>query len=97
METAIGIGNLLGGFALGLVTARIAKGRLIIAAYTAFGVLVFFVGFIPPLPIMLALMFGIGIANMALRHPQPDAVPGADAARADGAAWSASGSRSCSA
>jgi MFS family permease len=69
METAIGIGNLLGGFALGLVTARIAKGRLIIAAYTAFGVLVFLVGFIPPLPIMLALMFGIGIANMAFVIP----------------------------
>jgi MFS family permease len=69
METAIGVGNLLGGFALGLVTARIAKGRLIIAAYTAFGVLVFFVGFIPPLPIMLALMFGIGIANMAFVIP----------------------------
>ena len=69
METAIGIGNLLGGFALGLVTARIAKGRLIIAAYTAFGVLVFLVGFIPPLPIMLALMFGIGVANMAFVIP----------------------------
>jgi MFS family permease len=69
METAIGVGNLLGGFALGLVTARIAKGRLIIAAYTAFGVLVFFVGFIPPLPVMLALMFGIGIANMAFVIP----------------------------
>jgi MFS family permease len=69
METAIGVGNLLGGFALGLVTTRIAKGRLIIAAYTAFGVLVFLVGFIPPLPIMLGLMFGIGIANMAFVIP----------------------------
>ena len=69
METAIGVGNLLGGFALGLVTARIAKGRLIIAAYTVFGVLVFLVGFIPPLPIMLGLMFGIGIANMAFVIP----------------------------
>jgi MFS transporter, DHA3 family, macrolide efflux protein len=69
METAIGVGNLLGGFALGLVTARIAKGRLIIAAYTVFGVLVVLVGFIPPLPVMLALMFGIGIANMAFVIP----------------------------
>jgi MFS family permease len=69
METAIGVGNLLGGFALGLITTRIAKGRLIIAAYASFGVLVFLVGFIPPLPIMLALMFGIGIANMAFVIP----------------------------
>jgi MFS family permease len=69
METAIGIGNLLGGFALGLITARIPKGRLIIAAYTAFGVLVFLVGFIPPIPVTIGLMFGIGIANMAFVIP----------------------------
>ena len=30
----------LGGFALGLVATRVAKGRLIIAAYTIFGLLV---------------------------------------------------------
>jgi MFS family permease len=69
METAIGIGNLLGGFALGLITARIPKGRLIIAAYTVFGVLVFLVGFIPPIPVTIGLMFGIGIANMAFVIP----------------------------
>jgi MFS family permease len=69
METAIGVGNLLGGFALGLITARIPKGRVIIAAYTAFGVLVFLVGFIPPIPITIGLMFGIGIANMGFVIP----------------------------
>ena len=69
METAIGIGNLLGGFVLGLITARIPKGRLIIAAYTVFGVLVFLVGFIPPVPITIGLMFGIGVANMAFVIP----------------------------
>ena len=40
METAIGVGNLIGGFALGLIATRVAKGRLIIAAYTMFGLLV---------------------------------------------------------
>jgi DHA3 family macrolide efflux protein-like MFS transporter len=69
METAIGVGNLVGGFALGLVATKVAKGRLIIAAYTAFGILVVLVGFIPPLPVMLGLMFGIGIANMAFVIP----------------------------
>ncbi|HKF85665.1 MAG TPA: MFS transporter [Candidatus Limnocylindrales bacterium] len=69
METAIGIGNLVGGFALGLITARIPKGKLIIGAYTVFGALVFLVGFVPPLPIMLGLMFGIGVANMAFVIP----------------------------
>src|SRR6478736_2627297 len=55
METSIGVGNLLGGFVLGLVATRVAKGRLIIAAYTAFGFLVILVGFIPSLPVMLGL------------------------------------------
>ena len=44
METAIGLGKLIGGFVLGLVATRVAKGRLIIAAYTAFGALVILVG-----------------------------------------------------
>jgi MFS family permease len=69
METAIGIGNLVGGFALGLFASRIRKGPLIIAAYTVFGALVALVGLLPPLPIMLGLMFGIGVANMAFVIP----------------------------
>src|SRR5829696_4483026 len=69
METAIGVGNLLGGFVLGLVASKVSKGRLIIAAYTSFGLLVMLVGLIPPLPVMLGLMFGIGIANMAFVIP----------------------------
>ncbi len=69
METAIGVGNLVGGFALGLIATRVAKGRLIIAAYTIFGLLVILVGFIPTLPVMLGLMFGIGVANMAFVIP----------------------------
>ncbi|HEY3334505.1 MAG TPA: MFS transporter [Candidatus Limnocylindrales bacterium] len=69
LETAIGVGNLLGGFVLGLVATRVAKGRLIIGAYTAFGILVVLVGLIPPLPVMLGLMFGIGVANMAFVIP----------------------------
>lgn len=69
METAIGAGNLVGGFVLGLVASKVRKGPLIIAGYTTFGVLVFFVGFVPPLAIMLGLMFGIGVANMAFVIP----------------------------
>ena len=70
METAIGLGNLIGGFALGLVTARVAKGRLIIAAYTAFGV-----ARVPRRASSRrcrscsALLFGIGVANMAFVIP----------------------------
>jgi MFS transporter, DHA3 family, macrolide efflux protein len=69
METSIGVGNLVGGFVLGLLASRVRKGRLIIAAYVAFGLLVVLVGLLPPLPVMLALMFGMGVANMAFVVP----------------------------
>jgi MFS transporter, DHA3 family, macrolide efflux protein len=69
LEVAIGVGNLIGGFLLGLLASRVAKGRLIIAAYTAFGVLVMAVGLIPPLPVTIGLMVGIGVANMAFVIP----------------------------
>ena len=70
METAIGVGNLIGGFFLGLLAARVqSKGRLIIGAYTAFGICIVLVGLVPPLPMVLGLMFGIGVANMAFVIP----------------------------
>ena len=69
METAIGLGNLLGGFALGMVAARVRKGPLVIAAYTAFGVLIFLVGLTDSIPIILGLLFGVGVANMAFVIP----------------------------
>jgi DHA3 family macrolide efflux protein-like MFS transporter len=69
METAIGLGNLIGGFALGLITTRVRKGRLIIAAYVAFGALVFLVGNVSSVPLVLGLLFGVGVANMAFIIP----------------------------
>jgi MFS family permease len=39
METAVGLGNLIGGIAPGQITTRVRQGRLIIAAYVAFGAL----------------------------------------------------------
>ena len=37
LETGIGLGNLVGGFLIGLVGLRFAKGRMVIAGYTAWG------------------------------------------------------------
>ena len=37
LETGIGVGNLIGGFLIGLVGARFAKGRMVIAGYAAWG------------------------------------------------------------
>ncbi len=69
METAIGLGNLMGGFALGMVATRVRKGRLVIAAYTVFGVLIFLVGLTDSIPLILGLLFGVGVANMAFVIP----------------------------
>jgi len=69
METAIGVGNLVGGFALGLVATRVHKGMLVIAAYTGFGVLVFLLGIVTSIPLVLGILFGVGVANMAFIIP----------------------------
>ena len=69
METAIGLGNLVGGFALGLVASRVRKGMLVIVAYTAFGVLVFLLGIVSSIPLVLGILFGVGVANMAFVIP----------------------------
>jgi MFS family permease len=69
METSIGLGNLIGGFVLGAIATRVRKGPLVIAAYTAFGVLVFMVGIADSIPLVLGLLFGVGVANMAFVIP----------------------------
>ena len=69
METAIGVGSLVGGFTLGAVAGRVRKGRLIIAAYTLFGIGTVALGIVDSVPIVLALLFGLGIANMAFVIP----------------------------
>jgi MFS family permease len=69
METAIGLGNLLGGLALGLISTRIRKGMLIIVAYIAYGVQMIVLGTVDSIPIALGLLLGMGIANMAFVVP----------------------------
>ena len=69
METAIGLGNLIGGFALGLVASRARKGLLVIGAYTGFGMLIFLLGIVDSVPLVLGLLFGVGVANMAFVIP----------------------------
>jgi MFS family permease len=69
METAIGVGNLVGGFALGLLVGRSRKGPMVAVAYAVFGALLVAVGFAGAVPVVLALMFGIGVANMAFVIP----------------------------
>jgi MFS family permease len=69
METSIGLGNLIGGFVLGLVASKVRKGPMVAVAYAAFGILIFGVGNASTVPVVLALLFGVGVANMAFVIP----------------------------
>jgi MFS family permease len=69
LETGIGVGNLLGGFVVGLVGARFAKGRMVIAGYAAWGLLIFLFALTDNLGIAIGLAFGQGVANMVFIIP----------------------------
>ena len=69
LETGLGLGNLIGGFAIGLIGARFAKGRMVIAGYTAWGLLIFLFALSNNLPVAIGLAFGQGVANMVFIIP----------------------------
>jgi MFS transporter, DHA3 family, macrolide efflux protein len=69
MEAGIGAGNLLGGFVIGLVGAKLAKGRAIIIGYALFGLLTFLLAITDHAAIAVGLAFGSGIANMIFVIP----------------------------
>ena len=69
IESSQGVGNLLGGFVIGLIGASVAKGRLISAGYVAWGALTVLFALAGNLPLVLGLAFGSGIANMIFIIP----------------------------
>jgi MFS family permease len=69
LETAIGVGNLIGGFVIGFIGTRLARGRTVIAGYTAWGLCIALLAITGNLPIALGLMFGSGVANMVFIIP----------------------------
>jgi MFS transporter, DHA3 family, macrolide efflux protein len=69
METAMGLGGLIGGFGLGAIAGRAPKGKMIIAAYTVFGLLTVAFGLAGSIPLVLGLAFGLGVTNMAFIIP----------------------------
>jgi predicted MFS family arabinose efflux permease len=69
IETAIGAGNLIGGFLLGLVAARMARGRLIAAGFIVNGACIALMGIVGNVPLALGLAAGSGIANMVYIIP----------------------------
>jgi DHA3 family macrolide efflux protein-like MFS transporter len=69
LETAIGIGNLLGGLAIGAIGARLAKGRTVILGYVLWGLSMVGVAFAGDLLLAFGILFGAGIANMIFVIP----------------------------
>jgi MFS family permease len=69
LETAIGVGNLIGGFVIGVIGAHLARGRTVIIGYTIWGACVALLAVTGNLPIALGLMFGSGVANMVFIIP----------------------------
>jgi MFS family permease len=69
LEASIGIGNLVGGFVIGLIGMHFAKGRMVIAGYVLLGL--FLIGFAlsGSLALDLGLLLGAGIANMVFVIP----------------------------
>ncbi|HSW41919.1 MAG TPA: MFS transporter [Patescibacteria group bacterium] len=69
IEMAIGVGNLVGGFVVGLVGSRLAKGPLVIIGYVGYGVGVAALALTGNLGVALALTLGMGVANMVFVIP----------------------------
>ncbi len=69
LEAGVGVGSLVGGFAVGLVGARLAKGRMVIAGFVLYGLCVIGLGLTANVGIAIGLMAGSGIANMVYVIP----------------------------
>jgi MFS family permease len=64
LETGVGVGSLVGGFAVGLVGMRLAKGRMVIAGFAVYGVCVIGLALTGNVAVAVGLMLGCGVANM---------------------------------
>ncbi|MEK6719239.1 MAG: MFS transporter [Chloroflexota bacterium] len=69
LESGIGLGNLIGGFAVGLIGARIRLGRMVILGYALTGALVAVFGLTGDLGLALGLIFGVGAGNLVFVIP----------------------------
>ena len=69
MEMALGLGNLIGGLAIGFVGARLAKGPMVIAGYIGYGIAVVLLGLTGNVAAALGISLGIGVMNMAFVIP----------------------------
>ena len=69
IEAAIGVGNLIGGLAVGAIGARFGKGHLFIVGLIAMGGLIAVLGLTSNLTLALLASVGYGIANLVYVVP----------------------------
>jgi MFS family permease len=69
LEGAIGAGNLVGGFLIGLVGSRLSLGRMVIVGYVVTGGFVALMALVGNLPLAIGMAFGVGVGNLAFVIP----------------------------
>ncbi len=69
LEAGIGVGNLIGGFVIGVIGTNLARGKTVIVGYVMWGACVALLALTDNLAIAIGLMFGSGIANMVFVIP----------------------------
>jgi MFS family permease len=69
LEASIGLGNLIGGFVIGLIASRLALGRMVILGYVLTGAFVAALALTNNLGLALGLCMGAGVGNMAFVIP----------------------------
>ena len=69
IETAIGVGNLVGGFTIGALGNRLRKGPLVIGGYVAMGLATVFLGLTTNVLLAVGLGLVIGVANLVFIIP----------------------------
>ena len=69
IESAIGAGNLVGGFLIGLVGSRLPLGRMVIVGYVVTGATVAALALTGNLFLAVGLAFGTGVGNLAFVIP----------------------------
>ena len=69
IETAIGVGNLVGGLAVGVIGSRLRKGWLVVGGFIVMGLAVIVMGLTGNVLIALAAATVVGIANLVYIIP----------------------------
>jgi MFS transporter, DHA3 family, macrolide efflux protein len=69
IETAIGVGNLIGGLAVGLIGSRLKKGWMVVGGFIVMGLATVFFGLTANVVLALIAATIIGIANLVFIIP----------------------------